>query len=351
MSQGKRSTNWLLVLYSVLAGVFAAMLCTCATQDFAVKTERGAAVEKPVSEPVVFRSDDFVIYQLVDEETPHFLAERFLGDPNRAWVIEDENRSARFRPGQIVVIPLKEVNKGGLTPEGYQVVPILCYHRFAEDCKSSNCMTTHAFEEQMRYLKEHDYRVISLSELYDFLQYRYALPERSLVITIDDGYRSAYDIAYPILNQFGFKATLFVYTDYIGISQGAITWDQLREMKAHGFEVGAHTVTHCDLTKIEEGEGDQTYVERIKRELTVSKQIIDDELKQDTVFLAYPYSNYNQRVLFTAEEAGYKLGLTVQRGGNPFFADPLTLKRDPIIKKDMETFLRRLKSFHEFALE
>ena len=105
MSQGKRSTNWLFASCIVLAGVFPAMLCTCATQDFAVNAERKAAVEKPVSEPVVFRSDDFVIYQLVDEETPHFLAERFLGDPNRACVIEDENKGTRFLPGQVIVIP------------------------------------------------------------------------------------------------------------------------------------------------------------------------------------------------------------------------------------------------------
>jgi peptidoglycan/xylan/chitin deacetylase (PgdA/CDA1 family) len=203
----------------------------------------------------------------------------------------------------------------------------------------------------MRYLKENNYRVVTLRELYDFLQYRRSLPERSVVITIDDGYRSAYDIAYPILNEFDFKATVFIYTDYVGISEGAITWDQLREMKARGFEVGAHTVTHCDLTKKKEGEDDQAYLERIRKELIVSKQIIDKELKQDTIYLAYPYNNYNQRVLLIAGEAGYKLGLTVQRGGNPFFADPLTLKRDPIIKRDMETFLQRLKCFHEFALE
>jgi len=231
------------------------------------------------------------------------------------------------------------------------VVPILCYHRFAENCKSSNCMPAHVFEKQMRYLKENNYRVIILGDLYDFLQYRRSLPERSVIITIDDGYRSAYDIACPILNEFGFKATLFIYTNYVGISEGAITWDQLREMKARGFEVGAHTVTHCDLTKVQEGEDDQAYFARIRKELIVSKQIIDKELEQDTVYLAYPYGNYNQRVLLIVEEAGYKLGLTVQRGGNPFFADPLTLKRDSVIKKDMESFLRRLKSFHEFALD
>lgn len=335
----------------VLAGVFSAVVWSYAKEDAALKAEMQPAAKDEVSEPAVFRSDDYVIYQLKGGETPHFLAERFLGDSERSWVIEDENRGVSFRPGQIVVIPLNAVNKGGLAPEGYQVVPILCYHRFAENCKSSNCMPAHVFEKQMRYLKQNNYRVISLGKLYHFLQYRHSLPERSVVITIDDGYRSAYDIAYPILNEFGFKATLFIYTDYVGISEGAITWNQLREMKGRGFEVGAHTITHCDLTKVQEGEDDQAYLERIRKELIVSKQIIDKELKQDTAYLAYPYSNYNQRVLLIVEEVGYKLGLTVQRGGNPFFADPLTLKRDPIIKKDMESFMGRLKSFHEFALE
>jgi len=338
-------------LLMVVTGVFTGVMWSCALQDSALKAEREGAVKDEVSEPAVFRSDDYVIYQLRGGETPHFLAERFLGDSRRSWVIEDENKGVSFRPGEIVVIPLREVNKGGLAPKGYQVVPILCYHRFAENCKSSNCMPAHVFEKQMRYLKENNYRVISLRDIYDFLQYRCSLPERSVVITIDDGYRSAYDIAYPILNEFGFTATLFIYTNYVGISEGAITWHQVREMKRRGFEVGGHTVTHCDLTKAKEGEDDQAYLERIRKELIVSKQIIDKELKQDTVYLAYPYSNYNQRVLPIAEEAGYKLGLTVQRGGNPFFADPLTLKRDPIIKKDMESFIGRLKSFHEFALE
>ena len=343
--------NRLFSTLMVLAGVFSAVMWSYAAEEFALNGERQAVMKDQVSEPAVFRSDDYVIYQLRGGETPDFLAERFLGESKRSWIIEDENKGARFRPGEIVVIPLKEVNKGGLASEGYQVVPILCYHRFAEDCTSSNCMPAHIFEEQMRYLKQNNYRVITLGELYDFFQYRRSLPERSVVITIDDGYRSAYDFAYPILNEFAFKASLFIYTDYVGISEGAITWDQLRELKGRGFEVGGHTVTHCDLTKAKEGEDDQAYLERIRKELIVSKQIIDKELKQDTVYLAYPYGNCNQRVVLIAEEVGYKLGLTVQRGGNPFFADPLALKRDPIIKKDMGSFVERLRSFHEFALE
>jgi len=76
------------------------------------------------------------------------------------------------------------------------------------------CAPTSVFDQQMRYLKDNHYRVISLNELLDFLNYRHAIPKRSVLITIDDGYRSAYDIAYPILKKYGFKATLFIYTDF-----------------------------------------------------------------------------------------------------------------------------------------
>ena len=193
--------------------------------------------------------------------------------------------------------------------------------------------------------------MITLGELLDFLQYRHALPKRSVVITIDDGYKSAYEIAYPILKRYGFTATLFIYTDFVEASKNAITWDQLREMKADGFEVGSQTLSHCDLTKKREGEDDQAYMARIKRELFISKQIINKKMEQDTIYLAFPYGSYDQRVLNICDQAGYKIGLSVKGGGNPFFADPLALKRDQILKKEMESFITMVKTFYEFSLE
>jgi peptidoglycan/xylan/chitin deacetylase (PgdA/CDA1 family) len=347
----RRSPYRSLALMIFLAWVGTLLMHSCAFQDFALNTGKGAVVKKKLQEPTVFQSEDYAIYRLEGGETSFSLAERFLGDAKKSWMIEDANRGIPFERSQVIVIPLKEVNKGGLTVDGYQVVPILCYHRFAENCKSPQCMPTHIFDQQMKYLKDNNYRVVTLEEVLGFLNYRHPLPKRSVVITIDDGYRSGYDIAYPILKKYGFTATLFIYTDYVGISRSAITWDQLRDLKAQGFEVGSHTVSHCDLTRKRDGEDDQTYMARIKKELLVSKQIIDKELDQDTIYFAYPYSNYNQRILHLSHQVGYKIGLSVKRGGNPFFSDPLTLKRDPIIKRDMETFITRVTSFKKFPLQ
>jgi len=182
------------------------------------------------------------------------------------------------------------------------------------------------------------------------LRYRHAIPNKSVIITIDDGYSSAYHIAYSVLKQYGFTATLFVYTDYVGLSESSITWDQLREMKANGFEVGSHTLSHADLTKKGINETDPAYLERIKKELVVSKQIIDREMQQNTVFLAYPYGRHNETILHLSDQAGYKIGVTVERGANPFFADPLLLERSQILKTDLKSFVTMLKTFNEFPL-
>jgi peptidoglycan/xylan/chitin deacetylase (PgdA/CDA1 family) len=273
-----------------------------------------------------------------------------LGDREKSWVIEDANEGTPFVKGRMIVVPLREENKAGLAPEGYQVVPILCYHHFNETCKTPLCMTVQDFDGQMRYLKENGYRSISLAQLYDFLNYRKAIPKRSVVITIDDGYSSVYDIAYPILKKYGFRATLFLYTDFAGVARSAVTWQQVKEMKDYGFEVGSHTVSHCDLTKKQAAEDGKTYVERIRKELIDSKQIIDRKLNQDTVFFAFPYGSYNQQVIKLCEDAGYMMGVSVKKGSNPFFADPFALKRNQILKGDMDYFVSRLGTFYRMSL-
>jgi peptidoglycan/xylan/chitin deacetylase (PgdA/CDA1 family) len=302
------------------------------------------------AKPLVFDSEEYIVYRLEGTESSASLAKRFLKDPNQSWIIEDANKGVPFEKGQMILIPLKEQNKGGLTPKGYQVVPVLCYHHFDEDCHSSLCTPISLFEEHMRYLKEGGYRVIPMRDLPGFLNYEKALPEKAVVLTIDDGYRSAYDVAYPILRRYGFTATLFIYTDFVGVSSSALTWDHLRAMKEGGFEVGSHTLSHCDLTKRREGEDMDAYLARVVSELRVSKEIIDEQLHQDTIYLAFPYGEYNQRILSLCEEMGYKLGFSVKRGGNPFFSDPLTLRRNQILRKDMQSFVARLRTFRKVSL-
>ncbi|MBN1831977.1 MAG: polysaccharide deacetylase family protein [Deltaproteobacteria bacterium] len=300
---------------------------------------------------VVFESEEYVVYVIQGEENSETLAERFLGDRKKSWVIEDANEGVPFVKNQRVIIPLKIDNKGGLTAKGYQVVPILNYHHFLEDCDSPLCVPPAVFDQHMKYLKDNGYRTVTMEDLQGFLQYRKALPKRSLMITIDDGYRSAYDIAYPILKRYGFTATFFIYTDYIGVSGKAITWGQLKEMNADGFQIGSHTLSHSDLTMKKEGESEKDYLTRIEKELMGSKQIIDMNLTQDTMAIAFPFGRYDENILSLTEQAGYELGFSVEGGGNPFFSDALCLRRTQILKKDLDSLITKLDTFYEFPLE
>ena len=274
-----------------------------------------------------------------------------MGDAKKSWLIEESNPGLGFDSGESIVIPLNHNNKGGLHIDGIQTIPILVYHRFSEKCGSPLCVRRSLFDDQMRYLKENGYRVVSPDELLDFLKYKQGLPKKSVMITMDDGYRSVYKIAYPILKKYGFTATLSIYTNFVGVSNMAITWDQLREMKADGFAIGSHSISHSDLTLRKDGETETDWMARISKELSGSKRLIDKKLRQNTYILAYPYGKYDQRSVKLAREAGYKIAMSVERGGNPFFSDPLFLRRDQILKKDMPTFISRLNIFELMTLK
>jgi len=328
-------------IYPAAIAVFLMVIMGCAET---------ARVMQP-AEGQIFKSKDYIVCRLASPETPTRLAERFLGDPRKAWMVEESNPGAGFDSGQPVVIPLNRANRGGVYAGGYQTVPILTYHRFADECESPLCMPVRVFKEQIRYLRDNGYRAITPEDLLAFLEYRQPLPRKSVLITIDDGYRSVYDIAYPLLRENGFTATLFIYTELIDVAPIALTWNQLQEMKRGGFAIGSHTIYHSDLTQLKEGESRADYAARVEKELFGSKQMIDRKLGQDTWLLAYPYGNYDPKVVAVSKHAGYKLAMSVKRGGNPFFSNVLTLKRDQILERDIPTFVKRLKTFTSLSLE
>jgi peptidoglycan/xylan/chitin deacetylase (PgdA/CDA1 family) len=304
-----------------------------------------------LSQPDVYRSDEQVLHRLKPGETPEKLAKKYLGEARLAWMVEDANSKEAFLPNRFVVIPLVIKNRAGITDKGYQTVPILCYHRFAPTCDSPLCMPATIFEQQLRYLKENGYRVISPEALIEFLDYRKPIPKNSVMISVDDGYRSTYEVAYPILKKYGFTATLFIYIDYVGVSSQAITWNQLRELKREGFTIGSHSIAHSDLSKQKKDEDKKTYLARLKREIFRSKQIIDEKLDQDTLIFSYPFGRQNQTVVSLTQQAGYKMAVTVDRGSNPFFTNPYLIKRDQILKRDMDHFASRLKTFNYYPLK
>jgi len=315
-----------------------------------VLTSCSTVLNDITGQPEIFQSQDYIVYRAGKNENSTTVAQKVLGDAGKAWLIEDNNPAGSIKRGQAVVIPLKEENIGGLYEDGIQIVPILCYHRFGKTCKSNLCISERTFAKQLEYLKNNGYHTIHLSDLMEFLNYKTAIPSKSVIITLDDGYRSNYKFAYPLLKRYGYTATLFIYTDFVEASRNALTWNQLRELKAAGFEIGSHSISHADLTQKLPNENDQAFWSRITQELINSKKLIDRELKQNTQFFAYPYGNYNQQILGLFPKIGYKLGLTIRTGGNSFFANPLTLKRSQILEENMAYFVDRIQIIQPISL-
>jgi len=286
---------------------------------------------------------DFVAVIAKPGDTLSSLAARYLNDPSLDWRIAEFNGISVVKPGQGVIVPLKPLAPGGVTPEGYQTVPVLVYHKFSKRTSDRMTVREDAFEEQMAFLKRNGYRVITLDDLFAFLDGKRPIPSKSVVITFDDGWRSMYEIAYPILRKYGYPATLFVYTDLIRPSASTLDWDKIREMARNGMDIQCHTKTHRSLGKIEADESFQEYFEAIRAELVESARIIKRQTNKDVKYLAYPFGDTNSLVIAMAGRLGFQGAVTVVRAGNPFFADDFRVGRAMIYGNfDLKDFQNNL---------
>lgn len=301
--------------------------------------------------PGVIRGEEYVVHTAVAGDTWDTLAAAYLRDGGRGWVIADFNGSGDVEPGRQVVIPLVHPNPVGVQVSGYQTLAILCYHRFGPN-RSKMVVTPEDFEAQMAYLRAHGYRVVPLSDVHGFLKGETALPHRAVAITIDDGYRSAYDVAYPVLRKYGFPATFFVYSNFIG-ARDALGWKEMKEMAASGLvDIQPHSKTHASLTRRLAGEGDEAYRRRVDEELRAPGQQIGKALGLPLHTFAYPYGDNNDVVVERARHAGYGAGVTVSAGGNPAFGHPFRLRRTMIYgTRDMNAFIGSLRVFTEENLK
>jgi len=295
--------------------------------------------------PVVGRDNDYVIVSARSGETMASLAERYLGDAGKAWWIAQLNNASTVREGQIVVIPLRQRNAIGVFANGYQTVPILCYHRFGTKTSKLN-VTPAAFEQQMEWLARNGYTVVTLARLARFLDGKEALPAKSVAITIDDGYRSSYEIAYPILRKYGFPATVFLYTDFVGASD-AMTWAQMKDMTSSGLvTIQPHSKSHANLTQRLPNETDARYRDRIRREVDAPVTVIKERLAEPIFAFAYPYGDVNEYVVDLLVKDSVGQGVTVTPGGNPFYAYPYMLRRTMIFgNDDLDAFKAKLVTF------
>lgn len=182
-------------------------------------------------------------------------------------------------------------------------IPVLMYHSVAEEKDNDAVISPELFQQQMAYLHQHQYYTATLDELYDHLTGKKLLPEKTVVLTFDDGYKDTYDIVMPLLMRYGFKSTVFIPTADIGKN---VTEKQLQEMKKAGMEIASHSEHHQDM-------GPLPYQVQVN-EVVHSKQKLDQLLQQDTRYFCYPNGSYTEDTLKILAQQGFKMAFTIDPG-------------------------------------
>ena len=206
-------------------------------------------------------------------------------------------------------------------------VMVLCYHRLEPKPRPNDqlAITPQQFEQEMQALKDNSFSVIPMQ---DFLAWRRGdkdIPPKSAVVTIDDGYVSGYDTAWPILKKFNYPFTMFVYINYINSGGKSISWDQLAEMRDAGVDIESHTYSHADLRnpndKFAVDKHNYELIQKdvqtlgqdgwLRKEISDSKAVLEKQLGIKVNCLAYPFGKYNEKVRAMVKEAGYEAAFTV----------------------------------------
>jgi len=232
----------------------------------------------------------------------------------------------------------------GAAPDGQQPtfrerrrakVPILVYHHMSQsDPEGSSglrrlTVTADVFAQQMQYLQDNGYHVITFSALADYFDHGKELPTLPVIISFDDGWETQFEYALPSLEKYHYPATFFVVTDYIG-RPGFISWPQLQTLLTDGMRIGSHSRSHPRLTKIK----DST---KLWDQIYNSKTILESQLEISVEEFAYPYGAYNPGAAAAVKQAGYRAGRGCCSGIAHTSSDVFTLKAI-MVPNDMEKF-------------
>jgi len=183
-------------------------------------------------------------------------------------------------------------------------VPVLTYHHIQpqKDAvfkkQSSLSVDSNIFDGQMAYLTANGYTSIFANELINALINHSALPEKPIVITMDDGYVDNYTYALPILQKYNIKANLMLTTGLVGSNSDMLTWSQIQDIKNSGrFYFTNHTWSHQSVTRASKN--------KIETEIDMAASQLKQYAGQDSNIFTYPYGELNNNAIQILQNKGY----------------------------------------------
>jgi len=202
-------------------------------------------------------------------------------------------------------------------------VPVLMYHYVGEPDHILNhrlFIKPEVFERQMRFLKEHNYNVISLGEYVKALKDRAPLPRNTVVLTFDDGHRSLFKYVFGILKKYQLPATFFVIVSKLD-KEGWLTSEELRKLsESELITIGSHTISHLHLPSI-------TDKQRLRSEIIDSKIMLERIINKKVDYFSYPIGGFNEEIRKIVIEAGYAGAVATSPGWDYPNNYPYAIKR------------------------
>ncbi len=217
---------------------------------------------------------------------------------------------------------------------------ILMYHMISEPrtlADTRQACPTKLFEKHLKLLLKMGYIPISIDQVGKYYAENIPLPDKAVLITLDDGFEDNYLNAFHILQLYNVPAIIYLATGFIGQTnkwmpaptysqRKMLSWTQIQEMSSCGIQFGSHTVSHPQLTQLDDGS--------VSEELIQSKQIIEDRLGLECMHFAYPYGLLTEKTCDLVQKAGYKTACSTGSGFNNAGSDLLMLRRIDVYGDD-----------------
>ena len=196
-------------------------------------------------------------------------------------------------------------------------VSVLGYHEFSETRDPNQMLIrTSEFRSQMHALKALNIPIITLDQFLQWKRGSATLPPRSVLLTIDDGWKSTYTDAFPILKEYGFPFTIFPYKNYVDGGGRALTTPMIKEMQKHGCTIGSHSVSHPlpSAFKKAAAKGPEAAEAFIRTELEESRKFLKAKFGEAVTTFAYPGGYFTEEMPTIGDTLGYEFYFTISPG-------------------------------------
>ena len=183
------------------------------------------------------------------------------------------------------------------------------YHRFGDGRYPSTNISIDTFRSHLEFLQKEEYTVYTLGEAIQRLQLAGGVPEKTVVLTVDDGYKSFFTGAMPLLREGGFKVTLFINSSNVG-NRDHLGWNELKKLMAEGIEIGNHSATHPHFLNVDK----EVLLSRFKEDVKKAQKEIEAHLGVEPEVFSYPFGEYNLEMKRAVKELGFKAAAAQNSG-------------------------------------